>query len=75
MKREYKKPYLLVEPYQLDAPVAATCSEQDFIPINHYQNTCIFDGFFYAMQCKEDVVNGECYHGPLTSDGIIFTYS
>lgn len=75
MKREYKKPYLIAEPYQLDAAVASTCTENGSVSINHYQSSCSFEGYFYAMHCEEDVVNGECYHGPMASSGITFTYS
>lgn len=40
MKKEYKKPYLLVESFQLDAAIAGACKQAGLTPINHYLNTC-----------------------------------
>lgn len=74
MKKEYKKPYLLVETFQLDAAIAASCSSQGFIPIGRSENTCSFDGgqFFNYNNCQMDLTGPEgdgndtkCYHGPM----------
>lgn len=40
MKREYKKPYLLVETFQLDAAIASSCSSNGATAINHDMQTC-----------------------------------
>ena len=40
MKKEYSKPYLLVESFQLDAAIAASCSASGAEAINYSLNTC-----------------------------------
>lgn len=35
MKKQYHAPYLAIESYQLDAPIAASCSSQGLQPINY----------------------------------------
>lgn len=75
MKRKYLKPYLAVEPYQLDASVAAACSADNKISIGFYDNTCIHDSGFFGQLCTVDVVQHECFHGYYGPDGIAFTYS
>ena len=83
MKRKYSKPVLVVESFQLDAAIAATCSEQNYIPINHYEDTCSFDNgqFFNCNNCQLDLTGPEkdgndttCYHGPFLA-GSTFVYS
>lgn len=74
MKREYKKPVLAVESFQLDASVAASCSSQGYVPIGYSENTCTFDNgqFFNLNNCQFDLTGPDgdgndtlCYHGPL----------
>lgn len=74
MKKVYKKPIVVIESFQLDAAVAASCSSQGYIPINHGENTCTFDNgeFFNYNNCQMDLTGPEgdnndttCYHGPL----------
>lgn len=73
MKRKYSKPYLLVESFQLNAAIAASCSSDGGIAIHYSEDTCTFDNgqYFNAQNCGMDVVGtgGDsndtiCYHGP-----------
>ena len=41
MKREYRKPYLAMESFQLNAAIAASCSSDNKQPIHYGENTCI----------------------------------
>ena len=86
MKKIYKKPYLGVESFQLNAAVAAACSSDGRRPINHRSTTCSFPEksgqFFSLVNCQIDVSDGSvdgndtiCYHGPLLSNGITLTFS
>lgn len=65
MKKEYKKPYLIIESFQLDAAIAASC--QNGIPENvkaEYTNA----GFFFDIGCLHDIDGNEdgiCYQGPI----------
>lgn len=74
MKKDYKKPYLLVESFQLDAAIAASCSPGK-IPLNYGLDSCTpleeIPGLSYIGNlCIHDVkVEGDgndwiCYHGP-----------
>ena len=74
MKREYKKPVLAVESFQLDAAIAASCSSQHYIPIHYGEDDCVFEGgqFFNYNNCQVDLTGSggdgndtTCYHGPL----------
>ena len=74
MKKTYVKPELVVESFQLDAAIAASCSSQGYIPINYGENNCTFDNgqFFNYNNCQMDLTGSEgdgndtlCYHGPL----------
>lgn len=73
MKKKYEKPVLIIEPFQLDATIAASCSSQGYIAINYGENNCTFDEgqFFNANNCQMDLTGPEgdgndtlCYHGP-----------
>jgi|GEM_PF-1965432 len=89
MKRKYQKPYLGLESFQLNASLAVSCSAQNKIPINHGEDDCSFGGpgggggqFFNLFNCQIDLTGPAndgndtiCYHGPLASGGISFTYS
>ena len=81
MRKSYQKPILAVESFQLDAAIAGSCSGQGYVPLNHYEKNCQFDGRFFSSQCYEDVVtpsnpNDEiCYHGPTATGGMTFIYS
>lgn len=88
MKREYKKPYLLVETFQLNAAIAAACSSDGGIAINYGENSCGFDRgttkqfqFFNYINCEVDLTGPAdgndtiCYHGPTVSPGLLFINS
>lgn len=41
MKKEYQKPMIVIESFQLNAAVAGSCSDEaGEVPINHYQDNC-----------------------------------
>lgn len=40
MKKEYIKPYLAVESFQLDAAIAGACGGENMMALNHQVNTC-----------------------------------
>ena len=40
MKREYRKPYLAMESFQLTAAIAASCSSQEKTPLNYGISNC-----------------------------------
>lgn len=83
MRKKYIKPYLAVEPYQLDASVAAACSTENKIPIYYSDYNCFHPGSFsFATQCDNNVVDpgpgqGDvpCTHGVYGPAGLAFTYS
>ena len=91
MKKEYSKPYLLVESFQLDAAIAASCSSLGVTPLNYSLNTCTAAeekpglGYFGAACATEGGVNVEtlggdgndeyCYHGPYADLATMFMNS
>lgn len=89
MKKVYKKPIVVVESFQLDAAIAASCSSQGYIPINYGENSCgrgIGDDkkyqFFNDLNCEMDLTgpegdgnDGLCYHGPIATAGKVFISS
>lgn len=85
MKKEYSKPFLVLESFQLDAAIAASCSDEG-IPLNHFIGSCFEntgDGYLFDNKCGVDLtapgtgdVNDRmCYHGPELSEGKTFIYS
>ena len=85
MKRNYTKPYLLVESFQLNAAVATSCSSEGKQPIHYGENSCIVgdDSDEQPMEylgnaCELDIINNVsgdandtlCYHGPFDPDEI-----
>lgn len=90
MKKKYEKPVLLIESFQLDAAIAGSCSGEGYIAIGHWAETC-GDGTgnehykWYAFSdttCEVDVAGPEddgsdsfCYHGPMASGGLTYTWS
>lgn len=73
MKKAYMKPLVVIESFQLDASIAASCSSQNYIAINYGEDTCTFDNgnFFNNNNCQLDLTGpgGDgndtvCYHGP-----------
>jgi len=85
MKRPYKKPYLEVESFQLDAAIAEACSTLGSIAIHHTEEkNCTFANgqFFNLINCSMDLTGASidgndtvCYHGPFLSGGKTFTWS
>ena len=89
MKKKYEKPVFIIESFQLDATIAASCSSQGFISINYGQNNCgrgagIDKEFQYFNQhnCEIDLAGPEedgndylCYHGPTAAAGMTFINS
>ncbi|MBQ6889620.1 MAG: hypothetical protein IJN53_01150 [Oscillospiraceae bacterium] len=72
MKREYIKPYLAVESFQLDAALAGSCTDGGGESINHYQHSCVDEVYgFFSSQCDTNVTDENnvddklCYHGPI----------
>lgn len=75
MKKTYKKPYIAVESFQLDAAIAASCSSEGKAALNYVIATCK-DYTDYAVlgyfgnSCTHNVMDeGDgndwiCYHGP-----------
>ena len=79
MKRNYNKPYLVMESFQLNAAVATSCSGEGKQPIHYGDNTCrVGDNSdeqqidYLGNACVMDIVGdvgGDsndtfCYHGP-----------
>lgn len=80
MKKIYKKPYIVVESFQLDAAIASSCSHSNRLPIHYGENTCtpfeeapglLYLGLACATNGGYDLVSdldgsdGFCYHGPI----------
>ena len=76
MKKTYKKPYIAVESFQLDAAIAASCSSEGKAALNYVIATCkdyadyAVLGYF-GISCTHNVMDeGDandliCYHGPM----------
>ena len=81
MKKKYEKPALIIESFQLDAAIAASCSSNNYVPLGYTENSCgidkIGDGyyqFFGPDHCEMDLVgpggdgnDSVCYHGPIAT--------
>ena len=80
MKREYQKPYLAMESFQLNAAIAASCSSDNKQPIHYGENNCFMgddpgESFieYLGNACALDIigeVGGDpndtiCYQGPI----------
>lgn len=87
MKKAYTKPYLVMEAFQLDAAIAASCSSEGKTALGFYQSSCTLEeeapglGYFGAA-CDVNVTDPDfndpndtlCYHGP-TDPGSLFMAS
>lgn len=87
MKKKYEKPVLIIEPFQLDATVAASCQSQGYKPIGYNENGCGFDKgtshtwlYFNTHNCDLDIVGPEgdgndtvCYHGPIDANTVFIS--
>ena len=78
MKRTYTKPLIAMESFQLNAAIAAACSQREGgIAIHYGENSCLaseeMPGLdYFGIACQEaggkDVVSG----GPDGNDGICY---
>ena len=87
MKKEYSKPFLALESFQLDAAIAASCSSQGYLPLNHFIGSCsdnTLNGYAFDDNCDVDLTvpgTGDniddyaCYHGPELTEGMTYIYS
>lgn len=91
MKKEYKKPVIIVESFQLNAAIAGSCSDETGeIAIGHYETTCGSGQgeefqwqYFSEYTCDVDLTIGgggddndeNCYHGPVNNSGVTFVWS
>ncbi|MBQ2444960.1 MAG: hypothetical protein II272_00830 [Oscillospiraceae bacterium] len=90
MKREYRKPFIAFEAFQLSAALAGDCD----LKLNHYSYQCTANengvglgpnttGIFYDYyNCQLDLTGPEvdgadtvCYHGPMYTIGQVFMAS
>lgn len=75
MKREYQKPYLAVESFQLNAAIAASCTSEKKSAIHYGLDDCWLgdqegepDDVYFGNACVVDLNNndeGLCYQGPI----------
>ena len=90
MKKTYTKPYVIVESFQLDAAIAASCSSENKFPLGYGENSCTsFEEapglLYFGFLCANggyDVVNTPmdgndefCYHGPTVDIANLFMNS
>lgn len=84
MKKVYTKPIVVIESFQLDAAIAASCSSQGYIPIGYGEDNCTYDNrqFFNCNNCQMDLTGAGgdgndtlCYHGPLLANNVTFISS
>lgn len=74
MRREYRKPYLLMESFQLDAAIATSCSDSNKQTMGHSLDTCDFLDETsnlvtqFGQDCRDTIpeisqdYNSYCYH-------------
>ena len=88
MRKKYEKPLLIIESFQLDATIAASCSSNNYVPLGYTEKECgideIYEGyyqFFSSYNCEMDLVGSSgdgndtiCYHGPIAT-GVTFINS
>lgn len=86
MKKEYVKPAIMVEFFQLDAAIASSCSANGLYPLNYSADTCTWEqelpGGYFGGNCTHDVKNPGsdsndtiCYHGPGIAVDAVFMNS
>ena len=75
MKKNYSKPYLAIETFQLDAAIASSCTSSGLQKLGFSMDTCTLEeeqpGLnYFGDKCIHDVkIEGDgndliCYHGP-----------
>lgn len=86
MKKTYTKPYIVMESFQLDAAIAASCSASGLVSLGYSMDTCTleddrgstdFIGLnYFGNACVHDVkVENDgndliCYHGPISASSM-----
>lgn len=91
MKKEYVKPYIAVESFQLNAAIASSCSSENKLPLNFTDDTCVDStgSGYFGDACGSaggidmtppydhggDDNDGLCYHGPVTDVADMFMNS
>lgn len=72
MKKEYAKPFLAVESFQLDAALAGACTDK-YYQLNHDIESCVNDEapFVFGDACDPDMVNNPSYD-PGENNGICY---
>lgn len=77
MKKAYNKPFIMVELFQLNAALAASCSSEGKEPIHYSINSCTAEeetpgAGYIGASCEIDSTleggdgnDGPCYHGPI----------
>lgn len=70
MKKQYVKPYLALESFQLVAALAGACNGENQIPLNHGIDTCTAEeeggGLIFGNSCVvnyRDNPDQPCYNG------------
>ena len=68
MKKNYRKPILVMESFQLDAAIAGTCTGKGGTSVNYSEDKCYLDnGLFASNNCYINVIeqgdsnDGICY--------------
>lgn len=76
MKKEYVKPYLAFESFQLGAALAGSCGGSNQFALNHSIDGCDAveegGGVFFGAACPKNIFSyegvskdGVCYQGPV----------
>ena len=68
MKKEYVKPYLALESFQLVAALAGSCSDSGYSTLNSSIDSCILsDDTLFGASCEDSVHEYPelCYQGPV----------
>ena len=79
MKKEYVKPYLALESFQLVAALAGSCTDQGYTPLNQSVDDC--KGLesvgipFFGGSCQMDVFENQelCYQTMIEGTGVTLT--
>lgn len=67
MKREYFKPYLAVDSFQLDAAIAGACMSGGKIPINQSVEACTL---LDESEGTDLTFGGACFENIMYGDGV-----
>ncbi len=75
MKKQYFRPYLVIESFQVSAAIAGACSGDDIIALNQDISACgdrwmnETGSAYFSSSCAIDLGAGDenCYHGPYSA--------